>query len=168
MKNLRILVLSLLAMFVTTVKAVFYEDLFYEIVDGEAIVFYQGGLDGRKSVVIPETVTWEGKTYKVTGICSRAFESHSLEEIKIGNNVRYISDYAFYNCRKLKKVEIGNGVTEIGSHAFRDCSSLENVTMPDNVTAIGESVFRNCISLTSITMPNNLTTIGEYAFYNCI
>lgn len=115
MKNLRILVLSLLAMFVTTVKAVFYEDLFYEIVDGEAIVFYQGGLYNRKSVVIPETVTLEGKIYKVTGIYSNAFHSDLIEEIKIGNNVRHIGDSAFIKCHKLKKVEIGNGVREIGT-----------------------------------------------------
>ena len=51
------------------------------------------------SVVIPESVTYNGKAYPVTGIFSTAFYSCTgLTSITIPNSVTSISDYAFSGC----------------------------------------------------------------------
>ncbi|MCI7429851.1 MAG: leucine-rich repeat domain-containing protein [Bacteroidales bacterium] len=95
-------------------------------------------------VVIPATVTYDGKTYSVTSI----------------------GYYAFYGCRGLTSVTIPNSVTSIGSSAFAYCSGLTSITIPNSVTSIGYYAFSDCSGLTSVTIPNSVTSIGESAFYN--
>ncbi len=143
------------------------------------------------TVIIPETVSYEGTTYSVTSIGEEAFlNCSSLTSVTIGNSVTYMDSYAFKGCSSLTSVTIGNSVTSIGAWAFENCSSLTSITIPNSVTSIGNGVFKNCssltsvsignsvtsigrqafsgcISLTSITIPNSVTSIGEQAFYNC-
>ena len=72
-----------------TELAVSYRGSSYEYFSNE----YSG------NVVIPEFVTYNGKTYPVTSI-------------------RY---YAFYECSKLTSITIPNSVTFIGDDAFAHC-----------------------------------------------
>ena len=97
------------------------------------------------SIVIPETVTYNGTTYSVTTI----------------------GDSAFYGCSGLSSVTIPNSVTIIGQGAFYDCASLTSVTIPNSVTRIYADAFKNCTSLTSVTIPNRVTFIGNRAFDGC-
>ena len=117
--------------------------------DGSSVsVTYQGTYSSSYSnkytgtVVIPETVTYNGKTYSVTSIGSAAF----------------------YNCNGLTSVTIPNSVTSIGEDAFRGCSGLTSVTIPNSVTSIGSGAFSDCSGLTSVTIPNSVTSIGSSAF----
>ena len=82
--------------------------------------------DFKESVVIPESVIYNGVTYSVTSIGNSAFESHSgLTSVTIGNSVTSIGKYAFYYCSGLTSVEIGHSVQYIGEGAFSRCSSLK-------------------------------------------
>ena len=91
----------------------------------------------------------------------------NLTNITIGDNVKNIPDYAFYECSGLTSVTIGNSVTSIGYYAFYGCSRLTSVTIPDGVTSIEGYAFYGCRSLTSVTIPNSVTSIGSYAFSDC-
>lgn len=96
------------------------------------------------SVVIPESVTYDGITYSVTGI---------------GN-------YAFQGCEELASLFIPNTVTSIGNSVFTGCKSLDTMIIPNSVTSIGYSAFYNS-GLTSVTIGNSVADIGVSAFECC-
>ena len=138
----------------------------------ELEVTYQGSsvynADYAGNVVIPESVTYEGKTYPVTSIHLSAFYGCSgLTEVTIGSNVTSIGQSAFYGCSGLTELTIPSSVTSIGKAAFQYCRGLTEVTIPNSVTSIGESVFLYCSGLTEVTIGNGVTSIGTSAFSNC-
>ena len=119
-------------------------------------------------VNIPETVSYDGKTYSVTSIGNTAFHGCSgLTSIVIPNSVTSIGGGAFYNCSGLTSITIPNSVTSIGYSTFSGCTGLTSVSIGNSVTSIGTSAFYGCSSLTSINIPNSVTTIGRDAFRGC-
>ncbi len=75
------------------------------------------------TVVIPETITYNRITYRVT----------------------WIGNEAFYDCSGLTSIVIPNSVTSIGYSAFSGCSGLTSIVIPDGVTSIGNNAFSGCI-----------------------
>ena len=132
--------------------------IYYWIDNGEAIVAHEidpgDGINYRNcsgNVVIPESVEYGGKTYRVTSIGSEAFSnSPYLTSVIIPHSVTSIGDEAFKDCYRLSSVNIPNSVTSIESLAFGWCSSLTSVTIPNSVTSIGNSAFYGCSGLESI------------------
>ena len=151
------------------------DGIYYNITDSEKLtveVTFRGSNYNSYSneytgdVVIPETVTYESKTYSVTSIGYHAFYYCSgLTSVTIPDGVTSIGDYAFEFCSSLTSVTIPEGVTSISNYAFYGCSSLTSITIPEGVTRISFCAFNGCSSLTSITIPNSVTSIGELAFY---
>ena len=125
-----------------------------------------GGYSG--DIVIPETIEYEGITYRVTAIGNGAFSGcPGLTSVTIGDGVTAIDNETFYDCNGLTSVTIGNGVTTIGDKAFWLCESLTSVTIGKNVQIIGNDAFYHCNGLTSVTIPESVTAIGDWAFSGC-
>ena len=119
-------------------------------------------------IVIPDHVTYNGRTLTVVGIEKSTFYGCSgLTGITIPNSVTSIGGSAFYGCSGLTGITIPNSVTSIGGSAFYGCSGLTGITIPNSVTSIGGSAFYGCSGLTGITIPNSVTSIGGSAFYGC-
>ena len=144
--------------------------LYYNLIDdGTAQVSGQGTCGNE--VVIPATITHNGKTYDVTGINNYAFSGNSIKSVSGGENITSIGVSAFQACSHL--TSIGNlldKVTNIPSKAFSNCTALTgNITLNAAITNIGESAFYNCINPDLSLRLTNLTnaTIGYRAFYNC-
>ena len=145
--------------------------------DGVTIYYdyYNGGTElqvtyGSYSgnVVIPSSVTYNGKTYSVTSIFESAFSQCSnLTSVTIPSSVKSIGRRAFSNCTKLKSMIIPEGVTSISERLFNGCSSLTNVTIPNSVTSIGSYAFEDCSSLKRVNIPSCVNSIGYGAFIDC-
>ena len=146
------------------------DGIYYNFSGSEASVTYRDSqyANYSGSVTIPESVTYNGKTYSVTGINGWAFAYCSeLNSITIPNSVTSIGDFAFNMCRVLSSVVIPNGVKSIGYQTFGHCLALTSVIIPNSVTSIGTRAFDNCGNLQSATIPTSVTEIGERAFEGC-
>ena len=111
-------------------------------------------------IVIPETVTYGGKTYKVTRIGDKAFQSDDPTSVTIPNSVTSIGEEAFYNCWKMTSITIGNSVETIAENAFYGCRVLTSVTIPQSMTSIGKSAFAGCTALTSLVIEDAPVSLG--------
>ena len=91
------------------------------------VIKKSGGYEG--DIIIPETVVFNERTYRVTSIGKEAFAfCYPLTSITIPNSVKSIGWKAFLDCEPLKEICIPNSVTSIGRHAFDGCDSLLSIT----------------------------------------
>ena len=150
-------------------------DLYYNITSSSApytveVIFKDVNIGlnySGLSYTIPETVTYNGIEYMVTGIGYHAFlRCTGLVSVTLPESITSISDAAFYECGSLTSITIPQSVTSIGGSAFYGCSSLTSVTIPNSVTSIGYDAFCNCHNLASISIPASVTSIGNAAFSN--
>ncbi len=119
-------------------------------------------------VTIPETVTYEGKTYTVTGVGADTFMySGSLTSVSLPSTITYIEEYAFFQCSSLKEIILPDGVTSIGVDAFYECMSLEYIEIPESVSSIGLAALCGCVSLKSVKIPRGLSYLPGYLFSDC-
>ena len=152
-------------------------------------VYYSG------EIVIPSTITYDGKNYNITSIGERAFwsikENSSLTSVTIPEGVISIGDWAFGNCTALTSITIPNSIKQIGVDVFESTPWYANLPdgviyvgkilysykgeMPENtsiivkdgIEIISASAFAECSNLIAITLPNSLDSIGEEAFFWC-
>ena len=99
--------------------------------------------DTEKTITIPDTVSFGGKTYQVTSIQDSVFSKKTAASAVIGKNVEIIGKNAFAGCKKLKKVTIkSTRLKEIGSKAFSNCKALKNITIKSKVL---KKAGKNCL-----------------------
>ena len=155
------------------------DGIYYDrINDNNVEVTFTYDIKYSGNVIIPKTVTYNYKTYNVTGIGYMAFSGcKSLASIQIPNSVTTIDANAFYNCIKLTSIEIPNSVTNIGNYVFSGCECLTSI-----IVQVGNAVYDsregcNAIIKTATNtlvagcknskIPNSVTSIGYCAFYEC-
>ena len=118
-------------------------------------------------IVIPETVMYRDKVFKVTQITANAFKSCNITSVSIPQSVTAIGSSAFSGCSSLSSIVIPEGVKELGSSAFSGCTKATSVSLPNSITSIGSSAFENCSSITSITIPEGVTLLQDATFKGC-
>ncbi|WP_254555381.1 leucine-rich repeat protein, partial [Salmonella enterica] len=77
------------------------------------------------------------------------------ERLEISGNVRYIHDYAFFNCINWNDYRITYEDDPILCPA-----SSESLYLPDTVQTIGNYAFYNCYNLEYLVIPKSTITIG--------
>ena len=134
---------------------------------GDSYDSYSNEYTGK--VTIPESVTYNSKTYSVTSIDDDAFSGcYSLTSIEIPNSVTSIGNYTFYECTGLIFVKIPDRVKSIGWGTFYGCSSLTSVTIPNSVISIRGSAFEACGDLEQIKVASGNTTYDSRDNCNAI
>ena len=115
----------------------------YKLLD-DGTVELTGFLPGVSvaDVVIPSTVTLNGKDYSVTSIGTGAF----------------------YECTALQSVQFETPIKSIGFMAFALCTGLTSIALPEGLETIGQSAFAYCTGLVSVTIPQSIQVIKYGAF----
>ena len=91
----------------------------YDLDNSESVILVGVSGDLAKNVVIPSSVTIEGKDYTVTSISNGAFATCMMESVTIPASVTRIGDHAFYSCKNLTSVTIyATAVPELGFSVF--------------------------------------------------
>lgn len=126
-------------------------------VDNPTAVYVQSTNKKAKNIVVPNTVTYAGVTYKITAIEDFAFEGNrKITKVTIGDNVTDIGEEAFAGCKKLTSITIGKSVTTIGKKAFYNCKKLRKIVIKSKkVKKIGKNAFRNTHAKAVIKVPKN-------------
>lgn len=85
------------------------------------------------------------------------------KEIKIGDSVTKIGNWALLNFRMLESVKISNSVTNIGTGAFGNCMALKEISIPSSVTDMGDVVFGGACAGIKIKI-NSMKGFSERTF----
>lgn len=170
--------------------------LYYNILSGTNVELAACEEGATGALVIPGTVSYNGETYTVTTIGTKAFEWFSgltgtltipntvttinasafagctgfTGTLSLPSTLTTIGDNAFYGCTGITgTLQLPTSLTSLGRGAFYNCSGLTgDLVIPNGVTQIKAHTFRGCVGLNgTLTLPDNLTTIGEYAFKEC-
>lgn len=117
-------------------------------------------------VVIPATVEYGGKTFRVTSIGYQAFYLCSkITSVVIPENVKDIGYSAFFICTSLKNVSLPDSLEKVDTYAFNTFATTAFDKIPANLKWIGESAFQSA-QIDNLDLPEGLTHIGNKAFFN--
>lgn len=150
---------------------------------------YSGSYSSMAEIVVPATVSYAGKTYRVTAIAAEAFYFNmKTTSVTLPEGLETIGGSAFFFASGIKTLHIPDSVKTIGAMAFNYVSnaalnipaSIEFIgdsafsgsgvvggDFPEGLTYIGEKAFLNCKGLTAITLPSTVETYGANIFYGC-
>lgn len=174
-------------------------DLYYALYEGEDyaeayVVGYEADLDNIEpagTLNIPETVTYQGNEYTVTGVESEAFYQSMFTKITLPSTITYIGDYAFSTCDYLEKVVVPDTCefTYFGLNVFittpfeAEIYSKDEAIFGKNVlySYIGSAdeyvipeeidiLANNCFFMSgvkSVVINESITEIPYYAFASC-
>ncbi len=137
----------------------------------------------KGKVIIPSNVTYNGRTFEVTGIGANAFYGcTSMTSITIPKSIKTIGKGAFSGCENLSSYFISD-LASWCSIDFKSPTSnpifyvhkfllngkeIKELVIPEGVKSIGDYAFYSCSGLTSISISNSVTSIGSNAFQDCL
>ena len=95
------------------------------------------------TITIPDAITVDGITYKVTSISAKALA---------GN-------------KKIKKITVGKNVTSIGKNAFSNCKNLKTITIKtSNLKSVGKNAIKGINSKATIKVPKKQLKVYKKLF----
>ena len=128
------------------------------------------GLENKsvKKVKIPDAVTIEGITYKVTAVADNAFSGNKkITAVTIGRNVTAIGKNVFKNCKNLKTVDIkSTTLNKIGANAFNGANKLTKITLKTTKLtkkSVGKNALKGTNKKLVIKVPKKL--VKKYKTY---
>ncbi|MEY8391740.1 leucine-rich repeat domain-containing protein, partial [Lachnospiraceae bacterium 45-W7] len=152
------------------------------------LVEWKAEIESAAEIVIPGTVTYNGKEYTVVSIGDSAFAYKYIRKVTFPDTIESIGQEAFRSCgdRGVLELTLPGNLKEIGRDAFWNSYISGELVIPDSVTFIGsqafratkisgviisnpdivygEDVFADNQSLVSIKLPEGISKLGGAAF----
>lgn len=147
-----------------------YERVSYQGLDyypiGKDSLIVKGEIFEKDSVIIPQTLTIDGKPYTVTGFKPSAFEyNNDIEYVSMPESITEIESSAFFHCFRLKECVMPN-VRKIHASAFTG-TVFTRIVFPEGIEHIGYCSFTGCNRLRYVELPKSLKYIDDMAFLGC-
>lgn len=127
-------------------------------------------------VVIPSSVTWNGKQYDTNSYISSSIlgkDNTTVKTVVISSGITGIGDdskkntSSFANSLALENIIIPDTVTSIAANAFAGCTALKSVSLPASITSISNGAFNNCTALENFVIEGDITSIPQNMFKGC-
>ncbi len=112
--------------------------------------FSESGVD---SIIIAEGVISIGEG---------AFYSTDLRELICPSTLKYIHEYAFYDCSKLSQVNFNEGLESLYNGAFFNCDNLTDIMLPSTLNFCN-TPFEDCNNIGTVTCLALLPPTLEYS-----
>ena len=145
-------------------RIVSFEDRTCACVDERNTVDYAQPSKYSGNIVIPDTVSFGERVFKVTEIGANAFFMSSITSVKLGVNIEVIRKMAFELCDKLVRVEMEDGVTKIESYAFSGCRKLKYLKLSNSIQGIDYRAFEGCDYFSgTFSIPSSCNYLGDEA-----
>lgn len=110
------------------------------------------------NIEIPETVSYQNRTFTVIGIGDKAFSGcKDVNSMILSNTLTYIGNSAFSGCSKLTRLSVPNSVTEIKNGALAS-SGIKTLRLEDGNTILKIERFFDIDSYSSFYR-NNIDTL---------
>lgn len=108
---------------------------------------FDGNSNYTGIIIIPSTVTFKGKAFKVIGIGEQAFYKARISEVKLPEGIIYVGTSAFSYVRNLK-INLPKSLKEIGLETFKGVN-VGTFSIPNSVKTIGANAlpFATCIRI---------------------
>lgn len=166
-KYILLIMLSCMSLFhATAQETITVDNIKYYIDNGEATIAVQDEtLSG--DIIIPESITHEGRSYTVVRTTNGAFQNTDITSISLPNSITSLGNGCFYNCHKLISVKLPDNITSLGNETFSTCSHLSSIELPNTLTALGNYCFILCKELSEITLHEGITSLGQSCFAGC-
>lgn len=97
-----------------------------------------------RSITIPDTITVNGVTYKVTSVAKNVFKNNKkLKKVTIGKNISKINANTFSGCKNLKTVTVKSTQIEtVGRNAFKGINPKAKIKVPKSKLAKYKKLFK--------------------------
>ena len=108
-------------------------DMYYSVTSADlkgGTVCFEHGSGMHTSLVVPDTITYEGRTYKVTMF---EYAGTEVTTVTLGKNITYINENAFKFSDKLKTIKINSKLLKSGNieyGAFEKVPASCVITVP--------------------------------------
>lgn len=153
MKKFLLYVFSLLLCASTSAQTFTFDKLSFSVISEEnREVEVTDSENSGDTILVPETVVYENRTYQVSQIGSFAFSWTEARYIELPKSVKIIKNDAFSAAKSLLEITIPDQVVSIGMTAFEDCRSLERISFGANMSDIGYRAFVGCTALKEINV----------------
>lgn len=174
-------IIFLLSTLMASAQTVEVDGITYNLISKGKIAEVTSSSSHSGDVVIPEIVTYNGESYKVTTINKNAFANCSFNSIEIPSSITKICQEAFYNGKatsvKIKDLAAWCNINfesyfkanplSTASHLFLNDKEIRDLVIPDGVKTISDNAFYYFSGLTSVKIPKSVTSIGKECFAYC-
>ncbi|MBD5359371.1 MAG: leucine-rich repeat domain-containing protein [Bacteroides sp.] len=140
----------------------------YSIISDTEISLVKANYNKNESVLVPETINYNGNEYTVVAISDNAFKDLDyIKSISLPSTVVKIGESCFSKCKALESINLPSGISKIPSFAFYECTSLTNLSIPETVTSIEGYALSYCSQIKDLWLPSALNSLGGNVFSFC-